>query len=265
MNLQPRLLPTAEAGHAPELSAQAIRDGADLILVLGGDGTINEALNGMVGVGVPLGILPGGTANVLAMELGLGSRLERAIDRLVQSPARRVSLGKLTLSNGASRHFLMMAGAGLDAQIVLDLNSGLKAKTGKFAYWTAGFSQIVKPVGQLKVCANGAEYGCGFALASRVRNYGGDLELARGASLLSDEFETVMFEGSHPLRYMFYMATVALKQVQKMPGVHTLRTTRLELAGDAPIQIDGEFAGRAPAALEIVPSSLSLLIPESYG
>jgi len=264
-SLHPRLLPTAEAGHAPELSEQAIKDGADLVLVLGGDGTINEALNGMVGSDVPLGILPGGTANVLAMELGFGSRLERASSRLAKSQPKRVSLGKLTLADGASRHFLMMAGAGLDAQIVLDLNPALKAKTGKLAYWTAGLSQIVKPVGQLSVCANGHAHQVGFALASRVRNYGGDLELARGASLLADDFEAVMFEGSNPLRYAFLMLTVALKQVQKMPGVHTVRTTRMELTGDAPIQIDGEFAGRAPATLEIVPSALTLLIPESYG
>lgn len=201
---------------------------------------------------------------MLAMELGLGSRVERAIDRLSHCTPKRVSVGKLT-REGASRYFLMMAGAGLDAQIVCDLNSKLKAKTGKFAYWVAGFSQFVKSVGQMETRINGDKFACGFTLASRVRNYGGDLELARGASLLHHEFETVMFEGSNPLRYAFYMLAVAVKQVQRMPGVHTVRSTKIELRGDAPIQIDGEYVGRSPATIEIVPSALTLLMPESYG
>lgn len=241
--------------------------------MLGGDGTINEVVNGMTGgmIGgalgsdVPLGVLPGGTANVLATELGLGSNLERAIDRLSRSVPKRVALGKLCLVGHPARHFLMMAGAGLDAQVVCDLNPGLKARTGKLAYYLAGFSQVIKSVGQLETRINGDTYSCGFTLASRVRNYGGDLELARGASLLSNEFETVMFEGSNPWRYMFYMLGVATKQVQKMPGVHTVHTTRVELKGDAPVQIDGEYVGRSPATIEIVPEALTLLVPESYG
>ena len=119
--------------------------------------------------------------------------------------------------------------------------------------------------GELETRINGDTYRCGFTLAARVRNYGGDLELARGASLLNDEFETVMFEGSNPLRYAFYMMAVAVKQVQKMPGVRTVRSTRVELAGDAPIHIDGEYVGRSPATIEIVPDALTILVPESYG
>ena len=250
-----------------------MRDGADLILVLGGDGTINEVVNGMnggavgglLGSDVHLGVLPGGTANVLAMELGLGSKLERAIDRLARSHPKRISLGKIWQSGHPARHFVMMAGAGFDAQVVLDLYAPLKLRTGKLAYWVAGFSQILKRVGQLETRINGDTYRCGFALAARVRNYGGDLELARGASLLNDEFETVMFEGSNPLRYAFYMMAVAVKQVQRMPGVHTVRSKRIELLGDAPVQIDGEYVGRSPATIEIVPDALTFLVPESYG
>jgi diacylglycerol kinase (ATP) len=233
--------------------------------VLGGDGTINEAVNGMIGSNAHLGVLPGGTANVLAMELGLGSRLERAIARLAQCSPKRVALGRLCQPGKDARHFLMMAGAGFDAQVVCDLNPGLKARAGKLAYWVAGLSQIVKRVGQLETRIDGDTYPCGFTLASRVRNYGGDLELARGASLLSHEFETVMFEGSNPLRYALYMLAVTVKQVQKMPGVHTVRSTRVELLGDAPIQVDGEYVGRSPATIEIVRDALTILVPESYG
>ena len=219
----------------------------------------------MIGSDAHLGVLPGGTANVLAMELGLGSRLVRGIHRLSNCIPKRISAGKIWRSGEQPRHFLMMAGAGFDAQVVVDLSPGLKSRTGKFAYWVAGFSQIVKRVGQLETCINGDKYPCGFMLAARVRNYGGDLELASGASLLSNDFETVMFEGSNPLRYLFYMMAVSVKQVQKMPGVHTVRSTRVELLGDAPMQIDGEYIGRSPATIEIVPDALTILVPESYG
>ena len=222
-------------------------------------------IGGLLGSDVHLGVLPGGTANVLAMELGLGSSLERAIDRLSRCIPRRISLGKICQTGHPARHFLMMAGAGFDAQVVLDLSPGLKSRTGKLAYWVAGFAQIVKRVGQLETRINGETYPCGFALIARVRNYGGDLELARGASLLSDEFETVMFEGSNPLRYAFYMMAVGVKQVQRMPGVHTVRSTRIELLGDAPVQVDGEYVGRSPATIELVRDALTILVPESYG
>lgn len=219
----------------------------------------------MIGSQAHLGVLPSGTANVLAMELGLGSSLERAIHRLTRSVPKRISVGKIRQCGQPARHFLMMAGAGFDAQVVLDLKPGLKSKTGKFAYWVAGFSQIVKRVGQLQTRIDGDTYPCGFLLAARVRNYGGDLELASGASLLRNDFETVMFEGSNPLRYLFYMLGVSLKQVQRMPGVHTVRSTKMEVLGDAPLQVDGEYIGRSPATIEIVPDALTILVPESYG
>jgi len=240
-----------------------VSDGADLILVLGGDGTINEAVNGMVHSKATLGILPAGTANVLAMELGLGSRLDRAIERLVNSVERRVAVGKLSSAFG-TRHFLAMGGAGLDAKIVYDINPGLKAWAGKAAYWFSGFGHATQTVTNFDARINGDRYRTGFVLASRVRNYGGDLEIATGASLLRDDFEIVIFEGSNPLRYLWYMTGVGLKQVQKMHGVHTVRAAQVELCGDAHLQIDGEYAGRMPGRFEIVPDALTILAPSVY-
>jgi diacylglycerol kinase (ATP) len=259
----PRLAPTSAPGDATRIACRAVSEGADLILVMGGDGTINEAVNGMVHSKATLGILPAGTANVLAMELGLGSRLDRAIDRLLNSVERRVALGKLT-SGSVARHFLAMGGAGLDAKIVYDINPRLKARAGKVAYWLSGFGHITESVTNFEARINGDRYRCGFALASRVRNYGGDLEIATGASLLHDDFEIVMFEGSNPLRYAWYMAGVGLKQAQRMRGVHTVRAGLIEFYGDAHLQIDGEYAGRMPGRFEIVPDALTILAPPLY-
>jgi diacylglycerol kinase (ATP) len=262
--MKPRLLATRAPYHASDLAGEAIAEGADLILVLGGDGTIHEAINGMMHSRVPLGILPAGTANVLAMELGLGSNVNRAAGALAEAVERRVAVGRLRDARGVSRHFLCMGGVGLDAKIVHDLDSGFKARAGKLAYWLTGLWQITSRVGQFDARVNGKTYRCGFALISRVRNYGGDLEIASGASLLSDDFEVVLFEGSNPLRYAWYMLGVLAKRGQSMRGVHTLRGRCVEVSGEAHLQIDGEYAGTLPALFEILPDALTLLAPPTY-
>lgn len=232
--------------------------------MLGGDGTINEAANGLAQSDVPLGVLPGGTANVLAMEIGLGSRLERAAERLAQCAPRRIALGRISVT-GDSRYFVCMTGAGLDAKIVHDLSPFLKKHTGKLAYWIAGFSQFPRRLDQEQIRANGHDYRCGFLLASRVRNYGGDLEIASGASLNRGDFEIVLFEGSNSLRYAWYMLGVGLRRVQKMRGVTTLAAPCVEILSHGHLQVDGEYTGRGPAHLEIAPDALTLLVPPAYG
>jgi diacylglycerol kinase family enzyme len=197
---------------------------------------------------VPLAILPGGTANVLWIP-------------------ERVSVG--LLSNAVEeRHFLMMAGAGLDAMIVYNIDAALKARIGKAAYWLAGFSQLGRMLPEFQVRTDGHQATCSFALASRVRNYGGDLWIARGASLFSDVFELVLFEGPNSLPYMKYLLGVLTGRLAQMRGVYVLRTdnVHLECPTDAGIyvQIDGEFAGRLPAKLSIVPRALTLFVPPSF-
>ena len=261
-------MPTTGPCDATRLAREAVEKGADLVLVLGGDGTVNEAVNGMIHSNAALGILPGGTANVLAMELGLGSKLDRAIERLAHCAPQRVAVGKLHDENGTQRHFLAMGGAGLDAKIVYDINPKFKARAGKLAYWFTGFGHATQSVGQFEARINGDAYRVGFVLASRVRNYGGDLEIATGASLRRDDFEILLFEGSNPLRYLWYMLGVSMKRVKSMAGVHAVYGTRVEFVGlpsqQVHLQIDGEYAGRLPATIEIEPAALTLLIPTPY-
>jgi YegS/Rv2252/BmrU family lipid kinase len=243
--------------------------GAELILVAGGDGTINEAVNGMANSDVPLGILPAGTANVLANELGLGNSMERAAAALPDAVQERIALGTISsAANASPRYFLMMAGAGLDADIVYHLNARLKEATGKVAYWIAGFSKVGHRIPEFTVEADGREYRASFALLSRVRNYGGDLEIAPTISLLDDEFEMVLFEGESSLGFLKYMLAVVVHQQQSMRGITILRTRQavFSAAGDQPIhlQVDGEHVGVAPARVEIVPNALTLLVPPGF-
>jgi YegS/Rv2252/BmrU family lipid kinase len=258
---------TTGPGHAGEIARRAVDRGADLILVAGGDGTINEAVNGMANSDVPLGILPAGTANVLANELGIGKTMERAAAVLADSLQERVALG--VISNETSRrHFLLMAGAGLDADIVYHLNQRMKEAFGKVAYWVGGFSKVGRRIPEFTVQADGREYHAGFALLSRVRNYGGDLEIAPTISLLDDEFEMVLFEGESSLGFLKYMLAVVVHRQQSMRGITIVRTRQaiFSAPGDLKIhlQVDGEYAGLAPARVEIVPNALTLLVPPGF-
>ena len=259
--------PTSVPGEATALARAAVQEDLDLILAVGGDGTINEIANGMVGSHIPLGILPGGTANVLAMELGFGGRIESAIPRLAGCAPERIAVGRLTNDLG-SRYFLMMAGAGLDAEIVYQINARLKQSFGKLAYWLSSGLRLTRTVPEFDAVVSGDRIRCGFVLASRVRNYGGDLEIASGASLIDDSFEVVLFRGRSPLRYVVYFIGVATGMLDRFSGVTIERSQKVELPPAADrriyIQIDGEFAGHLPATIEIVPDALTLLMPSDF-
>jgi diacylglycerol kinase (ATP) len=264
---------TSGPGHAGEIARRAVDRGADLILVAGGDGTINEAVNGMAHSDVPLGILPAGTANVLANELGIGKTMERAAGTLADSVPERVALGMISSEANESqpasgRLFLLMAGAGLDADIVFHLNQRMKENFGKVAYWIGGFSKVGRRIPEFMVHADGREYRASFALLSRVRNYGGDLEIAPTISLLDDEFEMVLFEGESSLGFLKYMAAVVVHQQQTMRGITIVRTRQATFSAlDDPqihMQVDGEYAGVVPARAEIVPNALTILVPPGF-
>jgi diacylglycerol kinase family enzyme len=262
------MTPTTGPHTAGAIARDQIARGADLIVVAGGDGTINEAAEGMAGRRVPLGILPFGTANVLATELKLGRDPVSAAQRLAELRPRRISLGHVLCDQGrVSRHFLLMAGIGLDAHIVYNIDAALKERAGKLAYWMAGWRMLGKPLAQLEVDIGGQRRPCSFALLSKVRNYGGDFEIARSVRLFDDTFEAVLFEGASSTGYVKYLAGVALNRLRGMKGVTVMRADQAKVTGSekAYVQIDGEFAGRLPAEVRVVRDALTLLVPEEYG
>ena len=261
-------VPTHGPGTAGGIAREAVAGGAVLIIVAGGDGTVNETLDGMVGSRVPLGVLPAGTANVLAMEIGVPVAPATAAARLADCVPCRISVGCVRYPDGAARHFLLMAGVGVDARVVYELSGPLKAKFGKLAYWIAGFKLVGRVFEEFQVRVDGRVHVCSFALVSKVRNYGGDLEIARNTSLFEDRFEIVLFAGRSALLYVKYLAAVLMKRVSGVRGVTVLRAREVALeepAGERVyVQVDGEFAGRLPATIEIVPDALTLLVPPAY-
>ena len=262
--------PTTGPGTAGAIARCQIAQGADLIVAAGGDGTINEIAEGMVRTDVPLAILPAGTANVFAVETRLGVKPERVAALLKNLRPRRIPVGRLVCDGGrVSRHFLLMAGIGLDAQIVYRVNAALKTRTGKFAYWVASWSLLGRRLPEFDVEVDGRPHRCSFALVSKVKNYGGDFSIARNVDLMQDSFEVVLFEGRSTFRYARYFAGLVLNRLEGMKGVTVTRAQQVKVASSPDrrvyVQIDGEYAGRLPAQICIVPDALTVLLVEEYG
>ena len=266
--IEATLIPTKGPGTAGGQARRQIEAGRDLIIAAGGDGTINEIANGMLHSGVPLAILPGGTANVLAREMRLPIHLEKAAALVSNLTPCRIAAGGLRIGSSDRRCFVCMAGAGLDAEIVARLNLPLKSATGKLAYYVCGLAQVFRSLSEFDVIVDGRHFEASFALVSRVRNYGGDLEIARGASLLSNDFEVVLFRGTLSARYLQYLAGVVLRRVHRVKGCTVLRARSVvchhPLGHEVYVQVDGELAGTLPITAEIVPDALTLLVPSEY-
>ena len=253
---------------AGQVAAEAVTAGCDLILASGGDGTINETVNGLVGSKVLFGILPAGTANVLANELGFAGRPDHAAKQLLHAIPVRIALGAMDAPGRTRRHFILMAGIGLDARIVYELDLKLKNRLGKLAYWHGGFRQFGRPVPRFHISINGSQYCASFAVITRVRNYGGDFEIARRIKLTDNDFEIVVFQNEQWKDYLRFFGAIMTDRLHDTAGVVVTRATQVEVTAPEDeriyIQIDGEAVGVLPAVISTVPDALTLLMPKRY-
>ncbi len=266
------LFATPGPNRAGELAHRAAETGCDLVLAAGGDGTINEAVNGIAGSPITFGVLPSGTANVLANEIGLAGRPDRAARQLLEAVPVRVSLGSAERAGFDRRYFILMAGIGLDARIVYELDLNLKSRLGKLAYWHGGFRQFGRSLPRFMATVNGTEYTASFALITRVRNYGGDFEIARSVKLTDDDFEVVISQKHEWSHFLRFIGAVMMNRLHRTEGVAITRASTICLSppkGESPdarvhIQIDGEVAGVLPATIGTVRDALTLLVPKKY-
>lgn len=263
------IMPTERAGHAAELAHTAIDNGCDLLAICGGDGTMNEVLGVLTDSAAAILPLQAGTANVLAEETGLPSDPPKAAAMLGDLELCPVRLGKVTLESGApARRFLLMCGAGIDAKVVYNLDTDLKKYLGHGAYFLASLEQMQRPFEPFRIRIDGKDIDCTFVLVSKSSMYGGHLKFAENAHLLDDTFEVVVFRADSPLRYVGYLAQVATGTLDLFDDVTFHRTTRVELIGTAGstvhMEVDGEYAGKAPAAIELSSETINLLLPQDY-
>jgi YegS/Rv2252/BmrU family lipid kinase len=263
---------TTARGDATRL-ARAARAGGTIV-VAGGDGTINEAINGLAGGTARLALIPLGTANVLAAELGLPGDAEALARIAAGDTVRTIHLGEAAVAGGAAesavRRFSMMAGVGFDAHVVAHVPLGLKRATGKLAYgWQTLVEWLRLRPRRYRVVADGAAYDCASAMVAKGHFYAGRYVAAPEASLDRASFELVLFERGGRWPVLRYALALAMGRLAKAKGVRILRAREIAIEGDAakpanePVHADGDVIGTLPARFTIATERLRVLVAPS--
>ncbi len=271
-------LTTDGPGSGSALTRQAIARGCDAVIVCGGDGTIHEVLQAMVGTNVALGVIPMGTANALASDLGLGPNPAKAVQALLRARPVQVPVGRISFndSNGApqSRYFTVAAGIGADALLMARMDPVLKRRLGYLLYIIEAFRIWVGhpfPLFQASF-ANGhgkpRVLETSQLLAVRVRSFGGVLgKLAPGASLHGQNLCLMAFKTRSRMRYLRFLLAVIAGRHSFSDEIELIAADKVECShrDDSRSQIyveaDGELLGQLPVRIEIAAETLTLLIP----
>jgi diacylglycerol kinase (ATP) len=281
--VEAEILPTQGPGTAGEIARQAVEKGCDTVLACGGDGTVNEVLQTLAGGTTALGVVPMGTANALASDLGLGSPPAKAVRALLTASPVRVAVGKISYRDREgverSRYFTVAAGVGADGQFFYRLDANLKRRFGYAAYLLEAFhiwSTHRFPLFEATVVAPGSSKAqveqVSQLLAVRIGNFGGVVQhLVPGAALRNSNLRLVAFKTRSRYRYLRFVAAVIFRrhtfssEIQSLEAVTVECSTRNGSAERVLVEADGELLGRLPAHIEIVPDALTLLIPQSAG
>ena len=254
---------TTRAGEATELARNAVQTGAELIIVCGGDGTINEVVCGMACSKVPLAVLPAGTANVLAREIGLPLSIAAAARALVACRPRRLSLGCV-----GSRYFLLMAGIGFDAGVVRQVNAKHQKLLGMTTYILEALRQaLFKAPAPFLISGEGWQCRGTLACIAKAQHYG-PVKMVREADLFSDSFHIYSFRSQNRFRYFQYALALLNGSLRRLPDVDYVEASEIcckPFSADAEpvfLQVDGEFAGQLPCCIKVAPDALTLLVPD---
>ena len=243
---------TRFSGHAASLARDAAAAGHDLVVAAGGDGTIADVANGLEGTQCRLGIIPLGTANVLAHELGLPFDPRAVAAALAFGRTKAVWPGLLRRDGQtASRLFVQMVGAGFDAQVVHGLDPAMKKAFGRAAYVLQAVRETVRyRFRPIRVQVDGTDTEAASVIVSKGNLYGGTYRLAAGATPTLPGFAVALFDRSGPCAAMMYGAALPLNLIHRMPGFRLLRAGSVRiLSARVPAQADGDAAGEGPLLL----------------
>jgi YegS/Rv2252/BmrU family lipid kinase len=238
----------------------------DLLAIAGGDGTINEAVNGLIAVAgpngqasLPLAIVPLGTANVLAREIGQSFSPSVAAQTAIGGAPRKIYLGQ---ANG--RCFTIMAGAGFDAHVVANVSTTLKLRIGKLAYVWEALRQLFRfPYQRYRVTVDGVAYDAASVVVAKGRLYAGPYVAAPDARLDRPEFQVCLFQRGGRWNAVRYAVALAMGVLPKLGDyrIVTGREVRIDGPAGDPVQGDGDIIAHLPAEIRLAPVALSLMAP----
>ena len=233
-------------------------DGADVLIVQGGDGTIHSALPVAADRNIPLALLPSGTANVLARELKIPRDPQRAVRLLREGRRARMYLG-----SSGSHYFHLMAGIGLDSHIIQKATPTLKKSFGVASYWMAGLLAYPDlPLVPFQVRFSDEVHEATFAVVANSRYYG-HLVVTPSASVLENHLDICLFKAGNRARFLQYLLAILRGTHLRYPDVLCRKADQVEIVGDPSIavQMDGEVVGNLPMNLKLSGRSVEIFVP----
>ena len=254
------LCATSRSGDAEILARHAVTEGFDKIVAAGGDGTINEIVNGIAGHDVALGLLPLGTMNVFATELGLPANDLRRCWEIIQDNRTR----PVDLLNANGKYFVQLAGVGLDAQAVKETSRAFKRSFGPLSYMISAAQIASRPPPRLQIESEESETKEGsFVLVGNGRLYGGPFPFFKQALIDDGLIDVIVFKRLNYIEIIRYLQNVIFTPQITAPEVEYFQTRRLKVSSEetVPVEIDGELIGNCPVEFGIRTGGLHVFAP----
>jgi diacylglycerol kinase (ATP) len=251
---------TARRGEAEALARHAVEEGFQKIVAAGGDGTINEVVNGLAGSAATLGLLPIGTVNVFAMELGLPSHNLGLCWDIIQGDQIRL----VDLPSANEKYFVQLAGVGLDAQVVKETSLTLKRNFGPLSYLISAAQIAARRPPRLFIESENTSIEEGsFVLIGNGRRYGGPFPFFKHAVIDDGLLDVVVFKQLGYLEIIRYLQDVFFSSEIRLPEVEYFQTRHLRVTSDqdVPVELDGELVGNCPVEFQLSESRLRVLAP----
>jgi YegS/Rv2252/BmrU family lipid kinase len=260
---QVEVRPTEASGHGTELAREAAASGAHVVFACGGDGTINEVVNGIALTSSALGVLRGGMGDVFGREAGIPRAPEEALQVLVNGERHRFDLGQAN-----ERYFLMMAGVGFDAEVVRAVPRTPKKLLGSTSYALWGAALLARYRARnvaLRFDGEALQARLYWLLVGNTRSYGGIIQVATQAVVDDGLLDAFVFEAVSAGRLVGTASRILRHRLEGAPGVTSRRVQELEVTTPGlGIQVDGEYIGETPARFAIAPAALDVLLPTGH-
>lgn len=262
---------SAAPGGGRELGCRAVVQGFDTVVAMGGDGTVNEVLNGVASVPgalgrVSLAVLPAGTQNVFARELGMPWEPGAAWAVVQRGATRRIDLGRVSYrgaNDREQRYFAQLAGAGLDSRAIGLVSWECKRRFGGLAYVWAGLRALWGRLSEVTASDGSRAWEGQLVLVGNGRFYGGGFKIFPRASLTDGLLDVCVVRRVRRVDLAWRAWGVWTGTLDRQRGVQSFQVRRLELCCHDPleVEVEGENVGLLPAVFEVVPAALSVVVP----
>ncbi len=250
---------TGARGDATRIAREADTDSFDAVVAAGGDGTIAEVVNGLVGRGLPLALIPLGTSNVLAHEIGIANSMERAAAAAIGGRRQPIAL-----ANADGLYCCLMVSAGFDSRAMRRVRPALKRLLGEWAYHIAGLEEVLLGSrAMFEIEIDGARHRAASVIIANGRLYGGKYICAPDADLTKPVLQVVLMRGPGRWNMIRYGLALMMGRLPRLADVDTIpgHTVRLLAPAGQPVQSDGDPIGETPVMVSVEAEAIELLVP----